>query len=196
LSTPKPTQSATQEPATPAPPEPEFEIYNDVVTVGADARVAFRGKFGSYTWSTVSFPEYEAVVRWDVTSTGSACNVNWWADSVSGQIEVGVGQQVKGSERISTPFAGAEIVVDSECDRWLITIQGVAPVPDPTERPPSGGGGNCHPSYEGACLRQDAGDYDCAGGSGNGPNYVAGPISVIGYDEFDLDRDGNGVGCQ
>jgi hypothetical protein len=40
------------------------------------------------------------------------------------------------------------------------------------------------------------GDYDCAGGSGNGPNYVSGPISVVGPDEFDLDRDNDGIGCE
>jgi hypothetical protein len=36
----------------------------------------------------------------------------------------------------------------------------------------------------------------CAGGSGNGPNYVQGPVSVVGYDEFGLDADGDGIGCQ
>ncbi len=55
---------------------------------------------------------------------------------------------------------------------------------------------NCHPSYLGACLATNAGDYDCAGGSGNGPNYVRGPIQVVGPDVFDLDRDGDGIGCE
>ncbi len=63
-----------------------------------------------------------------------------------------------------------------------------------------GGGGsvssNCHASYADACLRMGVGDYDWAGGSGNGPNYIAGPVRVVGPDEFDLDRDGNGIGCQ
>jgi micrococcal nuclease len=54
---------------------------------------------------------------------------------------------------------------------------------------------NCHSSYEGACLMVGQGDYDCAGGSGNGPNYV-GTVSVVGHDEFDLDRDNDGVGCE
>jgi uncharacterized membrane protein len=52
----------------------------------------------------------------------------------------------------------------------------------------------CHPSYKGACLKKNAGDYDCAGGSGNGPNYV-GRVRVVGPDVFDLDRDGDGIGC-
>ncbi len=53
---------------------------------------------------------------------------------------------------------------------------------------------NCHPSYSG-CLKKNAGDYDCSGGSGNGPNYT-GRVQVYGYDEFDLDRNGDGLGCE
>jgi len=55
---------------------------------------------------------------------------------------------------------------------------------------------NCDPAYPDACLHDGIGDYDCAGGSGNGPNYVDGPITVRAPDPFDLDRDGDGVGCE
>jgi hypothetical protein len=37
----------------------------------------------------------------------------------------------------------------------------------------------CDPSYKGACLNPAASDYDCAGGSGNGP-YYTGPVRVVG----------------
>lgn len=53
---------------------------------------------------------------------------------------------------------------------------------------------SCHPSYSG-CLKMNAGDYDCSGGSGNGPNYT-GPVEVYGSDPFDLDRNNNGMGCE
>jgi len=53
---------------------------------------------------------------------------------------------------------------------------------------------NCHPSYS-KCLRINAGDYDCAGGSGNGPNYT-GKVRVTGSDPFGLDRDNDGWGCE
>jgi beta-lactam-binding protein with PASTA domain len=56
-------------------------------------------------------------------------------------------------------------------------------------------GDNCDPSYEGACLKPDAYDYDCLGGSGDGPEYVDGPVDVVGDDHYGLDRDGDGVGC-
>jgi hypothetical protein len=55
---------------------------------------------------------------------------------------------------------------------------------------------NCDPAYPNVCLRDGIGDYDCAGGSGNGPNYVRGPIKVLPPDPFGLDRDGDGIGCE
>jgi hypothetical protein len=40
-----------------------------------------------------------------------------------------------------------------------------------------------------------ASDVDCAGGSGDGPAYVSGPVYVIGGDIYKLDRDGDGIAC-
>ena len=48
----------------------------------------------------------------------------------------------------------------------------------------------------GACLHEGIGDYDCAGGYGDGPNYVEGPIEVVGVDQFGLDEDGDGIACE
>jgi hypothetical protein len=55
-------------------------------------------------------------------------------------------------------------------------------------------GAECDPNYSGPCV-PIASDVDCAGGSGNGPKYVSGPVYVVGKDIYDLDRDGDGVGC-
>jgi hypothetical protein len=52
----------------------------------------------------------------------------------------------------------------------------------------------CDPNYSGACV-PIASDVDCAGGSGNGPAYVQGPVRVIGTDIYGLDADGDGIGC-
>ncbi len=51
----------------------------------------------------------------------------------------------------------------------------------------------CDPNYD-PCVPV-ASDVDCAGGSGNGPAYVQGPVRVIGTDIYGLDRDGDGIGC-
>lgn len=51
----------------------------------------------------------------------------------------------------------------------------------------------CDPNYS-PCV-PIAGDVDCAGGEGNGPAYAQGPVRVVGSDIYDLDRDGDGIGC-
>jgi len=53
----------------------------------------------------------------------------------------------------------------------------------------------CDPNYSGACV-PIASDVDCAGGSGNGPAYVTGPVRVIGTDIYGLDNDNDGIGCE
>ena len=54
---------------------------------------------------------------------------------------------------------------------------------------------DCDPNYSGACV-PIASDVDCAGGNGNGPAYVSGPVFVIGRDIYKLDRDGDGKACE
>lgn len=68
---------------------------------------------------------------------------------------------------------------------------------------PSVSPSNCYLSYEGGtdtqtgeCIRRGVGDYDCAGQGGNGPNFVRGPVTVVGSDDFELDDDGDGIGCE
>ncbi len=79
------------------------------------------------------------------------------------------------------------------------------PAPKPTTKPapppvtadpvePVAPAGKCNPNYT-PCV-PIASDVDCAGGSGNGPAYVVGPVRVIGSDPYDLDRDNDGLGCE
>jgi PASTA domain len=93
--------------------------------------------------------------------------------------------------------AGADVLPDTP----ITLVVAKAPPPPPPTAPPAPPptappARNCHPSYEGDCLKVGIGDYDCAGGSGNGPNYVQGTVRVVGPDEFDLDGDGDGLGCE
>ncbi|MBM7492600.1 pyruvate/2-oxoglutarate dehydrogenase complex dihydrolipoamide acyltransferase (E2) component [Micromonospora luteifusca] len=75
--------------------------------------------------------------------------------------------------------------------RSTVTKQAVAQVVAVgTKKPQSS---KCDPNYSG-CV-PIVSDVDCAGGSGNGPAYVNGPIRVIGDDIYDLDRDGDGTAC-
>jgi hypothetical protein len=66
--------------------------------------------------------------------------------------------------------------------------------PGVDSKPPSGSADRCDPNYAGACLDPNSPDYDCAGGSGDGPDYT-GQVEVIGNDHYGLDRDGDGIGC-
>jgi micrococcal nuclease len=64
--------------------------------------------------------------------------------------------------------------------------------PRPTPTPGQGGaiGDNCHPSYD-PCL-PIVSDLDCADVRAMGKA----PVRVIGPDDYLLDRDGNGIGCE
>ncbi len=72
----------------------------------------------------------------------------------------------------------------------LVTIV-VAHVVRPLTSTPTQSAG-CTPGYT-PCL-PPASDYDCAGGSGDGPKYT-GLVHVTGSDPYDLDADGDGLGC-
>ena len=60
--------------------------------------------------------------------------------------------------------------------------------------PPPQTDSRCDPNYT-PCV-PIASDVDCAGGKGNGPAYVKGPVKVIGKDIYKLDSDHNGIGCE
>ncbi|ASR37283.1 hypothetical protein BAY61_22350 [Prauserella marina] len=68
-----------------------------------------------------------------------------------------------------------------------------APPPPPPVEPPAPVS-QCDPNYTG-CV-PIASDVDCAGGSGNGPAYVSGPVEVVGSDIYGLDSDGDGIACE
>jgi hypothetical protein len=72
-------------------------------------------------------------------------------------------------------------------------LAAATPTPTPTSTPTQAP--SCDSNYAGACLAPDAYDYDCAGGSGDGPEYT-GEVRVVGADHYDLDRDGDGVACE
>ena len=70
-------------------------------------------------------------------------------------------------------------------------------VPDNLSQPivPNSNTTKCDKNYSGGCV-PIAADVDCLGGSGNGPKFVRGPVYVVGYDTYGLDRDKDGIGCE
>ena len=60
------------------------------------------------------------------------------------------------------------------------------------------GTGNCTPGYSPCLVDHGGADYDCAGGSGNGPYYTAPGVTytVTGSDPYDMDANGDRRGCE
>ena len=71
-----------------------------------------------------------------------------------------------------------------------VGLWAAAPDPDPTDDPGGNPGGSCHPSYT-PCL-PITGDLDCADLTAMGIDKV----KVIGPDDYRLDGDHDGYGCE
>ncbi|KNH18582.1 hypothetical protein ACU18_07175 [Arthrobacter sp. ZBG10] len=99
------------------------------------------------------------------------------------------------AEKAAAEQAAAEAQAQAARDAAAAQAAAAAAVPPQRAAPaaPAAASG-CDPNYSG-CV-PIASDVDCAGGSGNGPAYVQGPVSVIGSDIYGLDRDGDGFGCE
>ena len=101
------------------------------------------------------------------------------------------------------PMAAVSAYTTAQAKRYAAAAElGDVPAPDggsgqtdPAPSQGSNGSSDCDPSYEGACLDPNSPDYDCEGGSGDGPDYT-GPVTVVGDDHFGLDRDGDGSACE
>jgi micrococcal nuclease len=189
--------AATPEPSATPTPAPTPIVSGDAIEV-FDTQT-FKGAKQTYIWPVVSLSFDIAVYK--ITGTASAsgsCKVTWGladGDQRDGfTLQVSAGATTSRSRTFDPAIRDGTLTVKSTCKSWSIWVaEYIQPTPTPR---PATGGGDCHPSYGGACLKQDAGDYDCAGGSGNGPNYVEGPIDVVGPDEFRLDGDNDGIGCE
>ena len=63
----------------------------------------------------------------------------------------------------------------------------VQPASAPAAKPQSDDDSGCNPNYT-PCVPAGAGDLDCAD--------IGHPVRVVGSDPHDLDREGDGVGCE
>jgi len=189
LWSPDPTPSPTAAP-TPAPTPIVTADFVDIF----DSH-SFKGGPHVYAWTDVTY--FFEAARYKVTAKAAAskgCRITWkMADGEARNgftLKIGAGTTNSKTQTYDPAVDEGSLSVTSTCPSWTIRVsEYVAPAPKPIA------GSDCHPSYEGACLKKDASDYDCAGGSGNGPYYVRGPIKVVGPDVFDLDRDGDGIAC-
>jgi hypothetical protein len=112
--------------------------------------------------------------------------------SVRRTAQVGAGKRVSVLVTTDDEDASLATVTSIEC------LRAPAPTPRPTPRPTRrpAVSRNCTPGYS-PCI-PPASDVDCAGGSGNGPEYTRPGVSyrVTGSDLYGLDADGDGIGCE
>jgi hypothetical protein len=124
-------------------------------------------------------------IRWEFVVSGTH-RVDYFVHDDS----CGVGVAVLGTtspdnwEALRQTFSDVADSVSIDCS------SAAAPAPTPDPASPA-----CDPNYEGACLDPTSSDYDCEGGSGDGPDYT-GEVTVVGDDHFSLDRDGDGIACE
>lgn len=148
------------------------------------SRIRVKGSTDSWNpmrgWTPLATGTYRITVQ-KRQADGTWANVNGVAPGRSWQI---------------TGTAGVfRLAYARDCARPFAASSGPAVrIAAPARSKPSTGR-RCDPNYAGACV-PIASDVDCAGGSGNGPAYVQGPVRVIGRDIYGLDRDGDGIGCE
>jgi endonuclease YncB( thermonuclease family) len=160
-----------------------------------------RRAFGSFqTWKAgyrrslgVSLPG----VRGRLSGSRAVVNVRLRSrdrDACSGRI---IRQTFRGSW-VLAPRRGSWVAVRARIrktggGRVRLSKSECAPRRPPSPRPPPPPPRRDCQGYS-PCLTPGP-DVDCAGGSGDGPRYVRGPVYVNGSDPYDLD-DGDGVGCE
>lgn len=107
-----------------------------------------------------------------------------------------VAQRFRGTVRLArrgSTFAIARFAIRKTAGKRPRLSKSECPKPPPPPGPPDPPPPPCQ-GYS-PCLPPGP-DVDCAGGSGDGPRYVQGPVYVNGSDPYGLDSDGDGVGCE
>jgi hypothetical protein len=206
--TPAPTRRPTPQPAEPtdaptaeptpdptAPPQPATMALgvglNDDVTLGQEVARIRTGRLVAWV-AQLNEPVGSEALRLVVVDDSGATR---YSVALSFNPDL---KTVGSEEDLSDLGAGQYTLELQKAGRVIATgnFEYVTPPPtEPPPPPPPAPANDCHPSYTGACLDPASPDYDCAGGSGDGPDYT-GRVRVVGPDEYGLDRDGNGIGCE
>jgi hypothetical protein len=129
-----------------------------------------------------AFPRVPSVIGLNVTKATAKLKSAGYKVSVTKQIS----SQGTGTVLSMKPGAGSPLLPGQSV---TLVVAKPAPAPAPAPAPT-----NCTQGYS-PCL-PPASDYDCAGGSGDGPEYVYGTVQVTGSDPYGLDSDNDGLGCE
>jgi resuscitation-promoting factor RpfB len=100
------------------------------------------------------------------------------------KVEKESSSQPAGTVLSTKPAAGTEL----QSGRTVTIVVAKPSSPSPT----------CTQGYSPCLVYHGGADYDCAGGSGDGPYYTKPGVTyhVTGSDPYGLDADGDGLGCE
>jgi hypothetical protein len=192
-SPPATTAAPTSTPATTSTTTATSTPTPEVVTVSINEQVVI-----PFASTTVDDPALLTGVRTVRTSGRAGVKTVTWLVRTRGGVEVG--RSISG-EQVTTPAVdevvavGTAVPAPAPTARTTAPPASPAPQSTPTTKTPPPSTEKCDPNYAGACV-PIASDVDCAGGSGDGPAYVEGPVRVVGTDKYRLDADHDGIGCE
>jgi hypothetical protein len=192
LVTAEPLATAEPTPApTPTPkPTPLVVVSDEAVTVSSSSKSAFRGKVGTYNWSTVTIAPDRTIARWSGTAGASSCRVAWRVsdgadETVAGAVKVPAKTKQSALKTFDTStISDAALEVVSSCPSWVMTMA-AAPTPKPVADSASR---RCDRNYSGYCVPVVSYDLDCRD--------IGHSVTVVGIDHHRFDADGDGLGCE
>lgn len=183
---PAPAPTTTPAPTTSDDGDSEWAPPLSIADARALLPATLKGKYGR-RWT-----KHRHFMRSCARLTGEKvrCHVRWDSGSYRyrGTVTLRNDPDAPASSYVSTTSIKRTRIRYGSSTRNSTNAQGNAGGTD-SPAPPR----RCDPNYSG-CLNPDASDYDCVGGSGDGPLYT-GQVRVLGDDHYDLDRDGDGIGC-
>ena len=166
-------------------PQPRIRVTAQRTSVRAGSAARFAGH--------VSFSRPGRIVALQVNSWLGWATVDRDRLDRHGHFRLSAKPRHYGSSRFRVALRGARHTASR-----AVRIHAPRPAPvhlatKPTHAPRPAGP-SCTAGYN-PCVPV-ASDVDCAGGSGDGPAYVEGPVYVTGSDPYELDYDHDGVACE
>lgn len=107
----------------------------------------------------------------------------------SGNASAAAASKAAASRAAASKAAASKAAASRAAASRAAASKAAASKPAATPPPPI----DCTPGYS-PCIPEGT-DVDCAGGEGDGPRYVKGPIIVTGRDPYGLDGNNDGIGC-
>ncbi len=137
----------------------------------------------------------ENFINEDMVESGWAIAAEYPPDTAHAEVLAAAQRRAEATDPTTTTAAPTTTTTVAPTTTTTLAPTTTTTVAATTTAPPAP---NCHPAYSSPCVPAGVSDVDCAGGSGNGPYYVNGPVYLVGTaDPYGLDgNDNDGIGCE